>query len=196
MTLKAKLFSTIAAFCLVAVLMIVGVFAASSVSVNMSGQISFSATDVKATINGVVANAYKQGTKEDAEKPATITFDGSEVDEETDTKTWENLNWDYKDSHKDITFTITIQNDSTQRAFDSSFAEGTMGNSNITISVQQRVYTTGSADGALVAYAADTEVAVGKTIEYVVTFHIDNIDTSVSNAAWSGASISLVNAAA
>jgi len=54
MSLKAKLVSTIAAFCMVICLLSVGIWAASSGTVNIGGTVSFEVTDVNVLIEGTV----------------------------------------------------------------------------------------------------------------------------------------------
>lgn len=51
MKLKAKLLSTIAAFCMVICLLSVGIWAASKGTVSINGSVSFDATDIEATID-------------------------------------------------------------------------------------------------------------------------------------------------
>ena len=57
MKIKAKLVSTIAAACLVIALLVTGVWAVSTASVTLGGSISFSATNVHATIEGSITGA-------------------------------------------------------------------------------------------------------------------------------------------
>lgn len=66
MKLKAKLISTIAAFAMVLCLTIVGVWAAATVTVNVTGNVSYTATDVNATVTGSITgiNESKSFTKD------------------------------------------------------------------------------------------------------------------------------------
>ena len=69
MSLKAKLVSSVAAFCLVLALLVVGILAVPSATINMGGSISFQATDVNATVNITVT-----GTDEEAQPSKSYTF--------------------------------------------------------------------------------------------------------------------------
>ena len=66
MKLKAKLISTIAAFAMVLCLTIVGVWAAATVTVSVTGTVSYTATDVDATVTGSITgiNESKSFTKD------------------------------------------------------------------------------------------------------------------------------------
>lgn len=196
MTLKAKLFSTIAAFCLVAVLMIVGVFAASSVSVNMSGKISFTANDVVAIISGTVT-----GTKDDSTAQAALTnikFTGSEAEDDSENvKSWNGLEWSFADktsgSTTGIVFVITVHNDHTENNITSTLTIGdletTLAAQNVTVTV-----ATSGTDSEGSATAAQT-IAKGAEITYTFTFKIANTNKSVDIANWAdGVSINLADA--
>ncbi len=206
MTLKAKLFSTIAAFCLVAVLMVVGVFAASSVKVNMNGQISFTANDVNATINGAVTGISGTHTFN------PIVFTGSEVGDEATPyepteATWTNLNWSFADKTSGkttgIVFTITVTNtNKDNRAIKSTFDAtdilalnrvATTNETNLSVEIKQK----GADDEGFVAFTDDTAVQIdaGETLQYQITFKILDTNLSVSNQVWDSASITLTNVA-
>lgn len=66
MKLKAKLISTIAAFAMVLCLTIVGVWAAATVTVSVTGNVSYIADDVDATVTGTITgiNETKSFTKD------------------------------------------------------------------------------------------------------------------------------------
>ena len=64
MNSKAKLISTIAAICMVLVLLVGGIWAASSGTVTIGGTVSFSAQDVDVKITGVVTGASTASTPE------------------------------------------------------------------------------------------------------------------------------------
>ena len=57
MTLKNKLISLFSAFVLVVSIMIIGIYAANNVTVNMGGNITFEATDVYAKVTGTISGA-------------------------------------------------------------------------------------------------------------------------------------------
>ena len=106
MSLKAKLVTSISAFCLVLALLIVGVLAVPSATINMGGTITFSATDVNATVSITVT-----GTTEEAQPSQTYTFN---AEQGKTTEEWINQNWTY-DADRQITITITVTNNDTAR---------------------------------------------------------------------------------
>ncbi len=79
MSLKAKLISTISAFCLVLALLVVGVFAAQSATIQLGGTVSFTATavvgDVTITYSGEENSQLRLYAEFDADTP-----EGEEVD--------------------------------------------------------------------------------------------------------------------
>ena len=58
MTLKNKLISLFSAFVLVVSIMIIGIYAANNVPVNMGGNITFDASDVYAKVTGTISGAH------------------------------------------------------------------------------------------------------------------------------------------
>ena len=111
MSLKAKLISTIAAFCLVISLLFVGVFAANNVSIQMGGQVTFTATDVYGdvtiTYSGAANNPARLYADFDASTPdGTMTWDEGNPSEQ-------NLVFNQGDP---IRVTIAIHNEADDRA--------------------------------------------------------------------------------
>lgn len=111
MSLKAKLISTIAAFCLVISLLFVGVFAANNVSIQMGGQVTFTATDVYGdvtiTYSGAANNPARLYADFDASTPdGTVTWDEGNPSEQ-------NLVFNQGDP---IRVTIAIHNEADDRA--------------------------------------------------------------------------------
>lgn len=105
MKLKAKLISTIAAFAMVLCLTIVGVWAATSVSVSVTGTVGFTASDVNATVTGTITGITE-------EKTFSKVFDAAS---EEDSATWDLSNITFvKDSN--VVITLTVKNDSTERS--------------------------------------------------------------------------------
>ena len=106
MSLKAKLVTSISAFALVLALLIVGVLAVPSATINMGGTITFSATDVNATVAITVT-----GTTEGTQPSQTYTFN---AEQGKTTEDWTGKNWTY-DAGRQITITITVTNNDTAR---------------------------------------------------------------------------------
>ena len=111
MSLKAKLISTIAAFCLVISLLFVGVFAANNVSIQMGGQVTFTATDVYGdvtiTYSGAANSQLRLYAEFDADTPeGPVTWTEGDPDEQ-------NLEFTQGEP---ITVTITIHNAAIDRS--------------------------------------------------------------------------------
>lgn len=111
MGLKAKLVSTIAAICMVICLLSVGVWAASTATVNLGGTVSFTAKDVQATVKLVSIS----GTENDAQTKTDATFD-AETQDSAATVNWNDLALTFKDKNTPIVITIKVINNNTQRA--------------------------------------------------------------------------------
>ena len=191
MSLKAKLFSSIAAFALVACLLIVGVFAVSSANVSMSGNISFTASDVMATIKGSVTGVSPEVTLD------TITF--NETDDQG-TKSWAGKNLTFASKASKITFDITITNDSLERAFTVEFT-GPKTIDNVTVGEVQYVEAAAWGAGAgaenltgPVTINKATNAESKNSITIRVTFEITNKAESVAGT-WD-MSLDLENVAA
>lgn len=109
MKLKAKLISTIAAFAMVLCLTIVGVWAAATVTVNVTGNVSFSPTDVNARVQGSITGiAGAEG------KTYLHEFNADTPDEQAnDTWALENITFI---KHTDVVITLKVTNlDSTRK---------------------------------------------------------------------------------
>lgn len=105
MKLKAKLISTIAAFAMVLCLTIVGVWAAATVTVNVTGTVSYTATDVDATVTGAITGINETG------KSFTKTFNAASTENSGE--------WDLSGitfvKNQDVVITLTVTNNSTER---------------------------------------------------------------------------------
>lgn len=113
MSLKVKLMSVIASFCLVAVIVVVGVFAASSGSLYLNGTVSFNANDILVEVYGTVANT-RNTPPELSDLIWTLTSAPS--DDEKDTWKGHALDFNYDDDP--IVYEITIINKSPERYVD------------------------------------------------------------------------------
>lgn len=183
MSLKAKLFSSIAAFALVACLLIVGVFAVSPANVNMGGSITFTAKDVLATISGSVTNIAESTTG--LEKP--IKFDANTESGSATNESWKGLAWNFS-GKQDVVLTITVHNDSTERAFSAAITAPTdTADDNVKISTAYQTAASWTGEGTAIT-AGDTanvpSVAAEGTLLIRVTFHIENTGEKVDRANW------------
>ena len=119
MKLKAKLISTIAAFAMVLCLTIVGVWAATTVTVNVTGNVSFSPTDVNATVTGSITGITEPG------KTYSKTFNHETPDEQAnDTWALENITFV---KHQDVVITLTVTNNDSTRSFKATLANNGSG---------------------------------------------------------------------
>lgn len=160
MSLKAKLISTISAFCLVLALLVVGVFAAQSATIQLGGTVSFTATavvgDVTITYSGEENSQLRLYAEFDADTPeGPVTWTEGDPDAQ-------NLEFTQGEP---ITVTITIHNAAIDRSmwvlFD-NLPSTTM--STGTVSVSTPTYDT-SGTGSTVAADTPFQVLAGQTIQ-------------------------------
>ncbi len=175
MSLKAKLISTISAMCLVIALVSVGVWAASTATVNLSGTLTFSATDVYCDVSGTFA-----GMKDTAPSLDTLKWDSKSTAANTPTSgnvsTWAGNALNFQDDGTAITLTITIKNNSSERAITVSLTDTATATTGLgkAITYGGSAYTSG----------ASQTIAKSGTATFVITFSLSdaNLDTTVTNA--------------
>ena len=192
MTTKAKLVSTIAAFCLVLALMVVGVLAASSVTVNLGGSLSFTASDVDATVK-VVATGCGEAATVNGTGDYTKTFN---ADSAENSWTKDDIDLTFSDKDAPIVITITVTNNSDERALKVSFTGDALPNvtasSNVTMAVTYGDNAAASTSATL--GTEEIEVGVGEYAEIKLTISIDDANKTVSSN-WD-ANLTLENVAA
>lgn len=113
MKLKAKLISTIAAFAMVLCLTIVGVWAAASVTVNVTGNVTYTAEDVDATVTGTITGVVGAETK-----TYSVTFNATEA---KSADTWA-LGDIVFEKGQPVVITLSVHNNSTERALEATIA--------------------------------------------------------------------------
>ena len=164
MTLKTKLISIIVAFVMVVSLMLVGIFASSTITMQMGGNVTFNATDLQVTISdGVLAN----GTMTDS----TSKMQGVKIDAYDDgaeeLATWQGLNLTFNESGEDMTITFTITNNSTTD------------NTTATVSVDQ-----GTANNATISVTTPSSPATiqanNGSQQFAITFHVTDRNSPAS----------------
>lgn len=187
MTTKAKLVSTIAAFCLVLALMVVGVLAATSATVQLGGSLSFTAKDVVATVK-VSATGCTQTINGEGD----YTHSFSSVDTDPASWTKEDINLTFSNKTTDIVITITIKNDAADRALTVTPTVPTVtSDQNVSIT---SVYSYDKTSDKTVT-ATELDVAAGQTVTYKITLHIMNPNNGVNSASTSwAAGFALANA--
>lgn len=173
MSLKAKLFSSIAAFALVACLLIVGVFALSPANVGMNGTITFTSSDVIATLTAKLDDGHSSQHE----------FSEIKIDENTDAvndAAWDNIGLAFT-SHSDvISLDITVTNDSTERAIDVTFTAPS-GVDNVTVTSQ---YDDAASFTEGQEISGPVRIETEQSATFRVTFDITNDAESVDGT-WS-----------
>lgn len=188
---KFKLITSVASLCLAVALMAFGVYAATAPSVTVNGTVSFSATNVYAT----VAVAKKDGQPEAGFDAAAWTpvdtetkFDGSTTDAN-------------KDASYDVALTLTDANVKAGYKVTVTSDHGASSEVGVKVKVSQIVkldkpgytYTVSYKRGAeaeVTSVDVDTEVVLngGETVEFVITV---KVDPAVANASLTNEPITL-----
>ena len=171
MKLKAKLISTIAAACLVIALLVTGVWAVSTASVTLGGSISFSATNVHATIAGTIDGAVSSETIETLEYNSTTNESDPAFVSKLDT-------WSQDlvfDSNNLITMSITVTNLSTERSLFVKLTDNTdVTNLTDVVKNGEETYTSGT-EVELVAGTEETK----NSVTFNITLNATSTDESV-----------------
>ena len=119
MTLKTKLISCIIAFIMVASLMMVGIFASPTVTLQMGGNVSFSANGVYADITGNIVGTQDHPTGSPLQL-STISIDYTNTETEVDlsgtNSDWTTMPLTFDANGGEITVTMSIQNKASDRA--------------------------------------------------------------------------------
>lgn len=166
MSLKIKLISCLSALVLVISIMLVAVFAATNVTLNIGGNVSFTATATQATISqGVVSN----GTLADgANKMHEIVID-AENDGATAIATWSGLEFTFNENGQDMTITFDITNNHTERDLQVSISNTNTSSDNATMAITS---TSDDPITGIIIPANTTGTANSETI--TVTFSVTN----------------------
>ena len=128
MTLKAKLISSILAFIMVASLMMVGIFASPTVTLQMGGNVSFSANGVYADITGNIVGTQDHPTGSPLQL-STISIDYTNTETEVDlsgtNSDWTTMPLTFDENGSEITVTMNIQNKASDRAIKVTITDNT-----------------------------------------------------------------------
>ena len=169
MSLKVKLVSCLSAFIIVASLMLISVFAATNVTLNIGGTVSFTANSVNALITGSIA-----GNASGGDTLTPIDIDASDSDGAVSMPTdWTNMDLTFTESASPITVTINIQNRSTDRAIAVSLTDST-NISNVTVKRQ--------CDGSRITASDSRNILGGETITYTFELTVQSQNGSASGA--------------
>ena len=165
MTLRTKLISCIVAFVMVASIMLVGIFASPTITMQMGGNVSFTATDLQVTISdGVLANGKLEDS---ANKMQGVKIDAYN-DGATELATWTNLNLSFNESGEDMTITFTITNNSTVDDVQATVTVNQGTAVNATVSV-----TTPTTSPTIISKNNGSQ-------QFVVTFHVNDRNNPAS----------------
>ena len=169
MSLKVKLVSFISMFILVLSLMLISVFAATNVTLNIGGNISFTANSVNALITGSIAGNAAGGST-----LTTIDIDASDPDGPVSMPSdWTSMDLTFTESASPITVTINIQNRSTDREIAVSLTDSTK-ISNVTV--------TRECDGASINASDSRNIPAGETITYTFELNVQSQNSSANGA--------------
>ena len=158
MKLKAKLISTIAAFAMVLCLTIVGVWAAATVTVSVTGTVSYTATDVDATVTGTITGINE--TDKNFEK----TFNAASTE---NSGTWDLTGITFV-KNQDVVITLTVKNNSTERPLEATIANnGGASGTNTTATLEKP-------ETSIIAAGGE------HTATFKLTIHVGNWDKSAS----------------
>ena len=124
MTLKTKLISTVIALIMVASLMLVGIFANPTITMQMGGNVSFTANGVYAEVTGTITGASGgQVTLPKVEIDYTDTTENITMPTE-----WTNMPLTFDENGSEITVSFTITNLATDRNIDTTITDTTIAN--------------------------------------------------------------------
>ncbi len=169
MSLKAKLVSAIAAFCLVLALMIVGIFAATQATINMSGSISFTTDSIYADIAYTVTG-----------NSTTIKGESDTIDSDyTSPTTWDGINLTFDSDHTSIQVVITIENRSADNAINVSATTlpgASLAGGGITTTSQYRIGSGSNTN--LTTSTQNLSIDGGETMTITLTFTLANQNDS------------------
>ena len=175
MGLKAKLVSTIASFCLVMALVIASVWATSSGSISIGGNVSFQAVDVYCDVSGKVENSGRNIAF------STLSWSAGVEPDESDLNTWKGRSLEFNKQGEAFTYTITITNKSDERIIKVALSD-------VATQASEQISQSISFDGQPydAKLSEEVEVPISGTKSFVITFAFEgDLDASVSNIPYS-----------
>lgn len=171
MKVKTQLISTCMLFVALVAMMIVGVWAVSNTNFKVSGNITFNATGIHATISkGTLNDPSSWVTSSDADikmQEVVINTSKTQAEIQEEFKSWQGLNLVFNDAGDDVKIAFTITNTSTREEYISvnvNVSGGTMTNSTVSVSPTNII------------------LAPGEVKEFVITFTVQDtkLDASLS----------------
>ncbi len=172
---KIKLTTLVLGIAIIVSMMVVGVIAATNVSVNLGGSISFVADNVYARITGVIENA-SIGSQ------TLPTLEFSATNENPDQSSWSNLSLEFDEEATPIEFTIEVENLARDRALTLNLIDTTTSeNENLkkSLSRDDGSYSSGNNITLQASSGDGTSVTT-----FVVTFEVEDKNSSFNSAAF------------
>ena len=163
MSLKVKLFSAVVSLFLVASIILIGVYAASSGAFQMGGNVTFVADDILCKITGSVENSSLAS-------PILLPLEwGREVQPtQHEKQTWTGNGLAFKYDRSSIVFRITIENKSTERYIEAKLSD----NIKTPSTSLKAEFSFENAEGNFDAYNLNEIVQIPKseTRDFLITF--------------------------
>lgn len=176
MKTKTKIFSLSMAALLVLALLIVGIYAMTTASLTVSGNIAFDAG--KNVICEISKGTFNGGTlASEASKMTAVTID-TENDGASAIATWTGLDIKFNDDADDCTITFTITNKNEDNGLKVDVGEVTGNDNNCEIEVKL--------DGTVKTTATMNELnGADNDVEVTITFKVSNKNKSIKTNAFS-----------
>lgn len=181
---KIKLLASLTSLVLVVAVMAVGVWAASSATVNITGNVSYNAKgNVSATVSVTDIDGTSQSEKSVTIAPTATTSNNTEslslgedltvkqVEGSTATATW--------------SYTFTIKNNYTVAAENTTlYAKVTLPEAGTNYTIAATVATPSVSEGAAQTYTSETEIelAENETATFVITLTVTDVAVSIGDA--------------
>lgn len=190
MSLKAKLVSSVAAFCLVLALLVVGILAVPSATVNMGGSISFTATDV---VGSIAMKATGNATSDSLAKYTKSASFNADTEEAQATVDWTGLKALVVERPESgdavVTITLTINNTATDRDMYVKFTSlPALASDAKGVTISETKYGATEAEvlasGTAVKVNTAFPVGEGGTVYVVFTLTVSDFNNT-ANASWS-----------
>ncbi len=175
MSLKVKLVSAIASFCLVLALVIGSVWALTTGSITIGGTVSFQAVNVYCDVSGDVENSGKVVTF------STLKWSAGSQPLEEELNTWKGRSLEFNKQGEAFTYTITIKNRSDERIIKVNLKD-------VATDVDSQITKSITFDGETydAKLAEEVEIPVSATKSFVITFAIEgSLDNTISNIPYS-----------
>ena len=175
MSLKAKLATTIAALCMVICLLTVGVFAASTGTMNFNGSVGITVDDVNVKVTAQVTGS--EGTGEGYTSEKTMWDITTSSTTTALVPNWDDIDFNFADVTSEVVLTIKVENRSTAAAVESEFT-ATVAGQEVTATEYTQVGTT----NIMAKIVAPTSVAKETTGTFSLSLKLKDQNAGVDTA--------------